>query len=476
MHDPANERDLVARFWTLLGGGAGVLDALAIDGNALLPAAAYDVNALATASIAVATLAVAELQAARSAGAIRRVLVHRGHCGAAFRSERYLAPIGWQLPEIWDPIAGDYETKDGWIRLHTNYRSHRDAALEVLAVPADRDAVGRAVASWEGEALETAVVAAGGCAAAMRSPDDWRRHPQGEAVAREPLLSISTHPAPARATMRLGAYDATEGAPLAGVRVLRFLTHVIAGPVCTRTLAAFGADVLPDRPSRVRGGRRAPPRDDGRKAARGARSRDRRRARDVGGARRRRRDVILVHGYRSDRAPAAPASAADERLLALPNPRAVVVCHDAYGWSGPWATRRGFDSLVQMSCGIAWRGRELAGASRPTPLSAQALDHATGYLLAASACRGLTRLVSDGAASETRLSLAATAECLLRLPPPPTPLTAQPSPADIEPWLEEAPTDLGPVRRVRYPGAIEGVDARWTRAAGRLGVDEARWT
>jgi hypothetical protein len=477
MTEDRNERDLLARIWALLGGSAGDLSALSLEGTPQLPTLAYDVNALATASIAAATLAVAQVQAVRTAQPMRRVRVDRGHAAAAFRSERYQSAVGWRLPAVWDPIAGDYETRDGWIRLHTNYRNHREAALRALGVAEERDEVARAVARWEGDALETAVVGEGGCAAFMRSPEDWARHPQGEAVAGESLVATTLWPSAAPAAPAAVpdvAAGGTEQAPLAGVRVLD-LTRVIAGPVCTRALAAFGADVLRIDPpgfeevgallGDVTAGKRRAALDLRSDAGRAAFERL------VGD--RLEKAHILVHGYRSD---ALPRLGFDrDRLIAL-NPSLVIVCHDAYGWTGPWAARRGFDSLVQMSCGIAWRGRELAGTSRPTPLSAQALDHATGYLLAASACRGLARLLVDQQASETRLSLAGTAACLMGLRAPTPPVTAELPLADVEPWLEDADTAFGRMRRVRYPGVIEGVTAQWKRPAGPLGVDAARWS
>jgi hypothetical protein len=474
MDEPA----LLRQLWTLLGGARRArqseepLAAVAFEGVNRLPATAYDLNTLASASVAAATLAVAEVQAVRTGAPMRPVRIDRGHAGAAFRSERYLAAVGWKLPDVWDPIAGDYETNDGWIRLHTNYRSHRDAALRVLAVPAvspSKDAVAGAVARWSGDALERAVVEAGGCAAILRSPEEWSAHPQGKAVAAEPLLRLNARPSLQAPPARLGSYDATEE-PLRGVRVLD-LTRVIAGPVCTRTLAAFGADVLRiDPPGFEEVPALLPDSTGGKRRAALDLKSDRGRAAFealVAGA------DVLVHGYRPD-ALARLGFGADA-LFAL-NPRLVVVCHDAYGWSGPWALRRGFDSLVQMSCGIAWRGRELAGASRPTPLSAQALDHATGYLLAASACRGLARLLLENEPSETRLSLAGTAACLMGLPRPDPPIRTELSPAEADPWLEDAASDFGPIRRVRYPGVVEGITARWRRAAGPLGVDEPRWS
>ncbi|MEM7045092.1 MAG: acyl-CoA transferase, partial [Pseudomonadota bacterium] len=106
---------------------------------------------------------------------------------------RTLRPLAWELPPTWDSIAGIYEAKDGWIRLHTNAPHHRRITLAVLDREADRNAVAEAVARWDAEALETAIVDAGGCAAMLRSLNDWARHPQGSAVAAEPLIIWNEH-------------------------------------------------------------------------------------------------------------------------------------------------------------------------------------------------------------------------------------------------------------------------------------------
>lgn len=154
----------LAQLWTDLDGPRAMLDGVTIDGPAAVLPSVFDVTGFASATVATAALGVAELAATRSGTPVTAVTADRLAASASFKLEALLRPIGWEVPPIWDAVAGDSETADGWIKLHTNYRSHLDAALTVLAVPADRERVAAAVARWRGDDLETAVVEAGGCA------------------------------------------------------------------------------------------------------------------------------------------------------------------------------------------------------------------------------------------------------------------------------------------------------------------------
>jgi crotonobetainyl-CoA:carnitine CoA-transferase CaiB-like acyl-CoA transferase len=417
---------------------------------------------LATASVGAAGAAIAEFIAARF-GAAPGFEVDRRL--ASFWFSMSVRPVGWELPPAWDAVAGDYAAADGWIRLHTNAPHHRAAALKVLGVPADKARIAKAVAAWQADALESAVVEAGGCAARMRSVEDWATHAQGQAVAGESLLHVMPQAEGPRAPWMEAAAQA-RARPLAGVRVLD-LTRILAGPVATRFLAGFGADVLRidpldwDEPSlapEVTLGKRCA-RLDLRVADGRARFEQLLQGADV-----------LVHGYRSD---ALARLGLDEARRQQLRPGLVDVSLDAYGHTGPWRARRGFDSLVQMSCGIAEAGMRLWNKEKPTPLPVQALDHATGYLMACAAVRGLTRRLRDGTGSITRASLARTAGLLTGAPVVSHGELVKESAADYM-AVREA-TAWGPAHRLLPPLSVEGASMQWDRPAGPLGSAPAAW-
>lgn len=423
---------------------------------------AFAVTELAMASVAAVGVELAKLIAALNlAPAPPEVTVDQRLAslwfGYSFR------PEGWEMPGLWDAIAGDYETADGWIRLHTNLPHHRRAALQVLGCAEERQTVAAAVRGWQAEDLETAVVSAGGVAAAMRSRAAWLAHPQGRAVAAEPLIRWG-----ARREIRLrNRFQATRERPLAGLRVLD-LTRVIAGPVSTRTLAGFGAEVLRidppgwDEPGVITDvslGKRMATLD-----LRSSTGRQQFQALLA-------QADVLVHGYRPGALDGLGFDAEARRRIA---PGLIEVALDAYGWTGPWAQRRGFDSLVQMSAGIADAGRSWAGADRPMPLPVQALDHATGYLMAAAVMSALHTAQGGAPVATARLSLARTAEELAALP--------QSAGGDVIEGAEDADfaaaveaSGWGPGRRLLPPLQLGQTAMRWDLPAARCDSAAPRW-
>ena len=447
------DRSFAKAIWGALDLPGAALNRLTASGAEELPSA-FAVTDFAAATIGTAALAVSELGGQEAPVAVDRRL-------ASLWFGWSIQPLGWAVPPPWDAIAGDYQAADSWIRLHTNASHHRASALAVLGCAAEREAVAAAVKSWPAKALETAIVEAGGCAAAMRVADAWIGNSQGEAVMREPLIAFTTAAAPAM------TWRPSPDRPLTGLRVLD-LTRVLAGPVATRFLAGFGAEVLRIDPPEWDEPGVVPEVTVGKKCAR----LDLRSAADRAIFERLLSNAdILVHGYRSDALEALGYG--EERRRAI-RPGLIDVALDAYGWSGPWRHRRGFDNLVQMSCGIAAAGMLWKGADKPTPLPVQALDHGCGYLVAAAVIRGLIARVRGEGAMAARLSLARTAALLTAIEAGPSdPALAAIGDADFE-SVEER-TSWGPARRLRAPMRIDGADWRWDRPATALGSAPPIW-
>lgn len=380
-----------------------------------------DVPGLAVGAVTAQLLAARALQD----GAAGALVLGAGHVAASFAGERHVRFHGKPAGGGFAPLSRFWRTADGWIRLHGNYAAHHAAATAVLG-----EDVASAALDWDAEELETAVVAAGGAAAAVRSATAWAALPPAAAVRERPLVAVTRT-----------AEHAGRRVRLSGLRVLD-LTRVIAGPVATRALAAHGADVLrvdaPQAPDDV-----ALLRDIGAGKRHVlldlADRHDRARVEELVAA----ADVV-VQGYRPG---ALDAHGLDPGSLAERYPHLVVARLSAWGTHGPWGGRRGFDSLVQAATGIAavYGDEEAPGA-----LPVQALDHATGHLAAAAVLGLLARQRDEGGGWCAELSLAAAAHHLLAAGPG----DEQPGPPqDPAPWLVELPTPAGPVTVVRPPGA-----------------------
>jgi hypothetical protein len=447
---------MLEKIWSALGGSSSSLSHVHETGTGALKSA-FPVSDFAAASIASAGLALAEFISLRG-GAGADVVVERRLSSLWFAKS--IRPIGWALPPQWDSIAGNYRAKDGWVRLHTNAARHREACLRILGCKADPLQVQHLVEEWMAEDLQEAIVSEGGVAAKMLSAKAWRTHPQGAAVSSEPLC---------HRLMRNGSTLRDFGSitrPLDGLRVLD-LTRILAGPVATRFLAAFGADVLRIDPPDWDEPAVLPEVTIGKRRAR--LDLNVQKDRDIFAELISRADVI-VHGYRSDALEKLGFGETHRQSL---NPDVIDVALNAYGWTGPWSARRGFDTIVQMSTGLAETEMGYSSGDQPQQLPVQALDYGTGHMMAAAVLRGLSEAIT-GRRSIARFSLARTAGFLQSFEKNKHPLFAPESDGDLQDRVES--TSWGPARRLKAPVKVGSVSFSFDRPAGPLGTDDPNFS
>ena len=459
----------LAALWTAAGGDLAALDQVALTGCDPAVPSSFRIGTAAQAAIAAAGLAAAEIWRARGGGR-QRLGVDIRHAAMAFASERHLRIAGRDPPATWDAIAGVYPTGDGrMVRLHTNFAHHRDAVLGVLGCAPDRAAVGAALAGWTAAAFEAAAIEAGGVVAMLRSQAEWDSHPQSAAVAGLPLIEI-TRIGPADPRPLPPIDPSAAAAPLAGLRVLD-LSRVIAGPVAGRSLAAHGAEVMlisaPHLPLiewlMIDTGR-------GKRSAHLDLRSEAGRAALVGLLR---TADIFSQGYRPQAL--AGLGLAPEDLARL-RPGIVVASLSAYGRRGPWAGRRGFDSLVQAATGFNLAEAAAAGTPPPRELPVQAIDHATGYLMACGAMLARARQAREGGSWHVQVSLARTGHWLRGLGRVEHGFgVARPAAADHPDWFETFDSPFGQVTAVRHPADLSDTPARWARGPVPPGHDAPRW-
>jgi crotonobetainyl-CoA:carnitine CoA-transferase CaiB-like acyl-CoA transferase len=457
-------RDILADLWTLAGGAPAAMETVTLTGTEPQLPSSFRMGAAAQASIVASALAAAEIWRLRS-GETQGLAVDMVHAIAECRSERYLRADGKPPPPAWDAIAGIYKTGDQrFVRLHTNFPHHRAAVCQVLSCEAQRETVQAALMQWDGEAFETAAYAAGGVVSLMRSHEEWSALPQAKALAELPVLTIEKiGEAPPRPWPK-------GDRPLAGVRVLD-LSRVIAGPVAGRTLAVHGADVMlvsgPDLPAipwlTIDTGR-------------GKLSTSIELKSEQGRATLRAlltEADIFSQGYRPSAIAALGFAPEDAAKI---SPGIVYVSLSAYGHAGPWAERRGFDSLVQTATGFNHAEGRATGIDAPKELPAQMLDHATGYLMAFGAMMAKARQSREGGSWLVRVSLAQTGRWLWNLGRLADGLKTEDLKFDaIRPFIEEMPSGFGKLNAVSHAAKLAKTPAFWARPAVPLGSHRPEW-
>ncbi len=458
---------VLADIWHAAGLPEHALQHLTLTGRDPALPSSFAVGTAAQTSLAAAALAATQIGEYRN-GLGQEVSVDMRHaaleCFGRFTIDR-------RTPELWDRIAGLYACGPnggaGWVRLHTNFAHHRDGVLRLLGLPlgpeTPREAVALALQGWKAVAFEDAAAQAGLVVAALRTLDEWDHHPQSAAVAQRPLVDfekIGEAPPLAWPALPLSAR------PLQGLRVLD-LTRILAGPVGGRTLAAYGADVM------LVNGPHLPNIEAIIDTSRGKLSAlaDLRTAEGRAGLRAVLRDAhVFIQGYRPG---ALAAFGLAPEAVAQARPGIVMVSLSAYGETGPWAGKRGFDSLVQTATGPNHAEAQAAGSAQPKALPMQILDMATGFLMAFGAQAALLRQQAAGGSWHVRVSLARTALWLRSLGRVDHGFDAPA--ADFSDVMQAYDSGYGALVATRHAAQFSHTPAGWDRPSVPPGTNPLAW-
>lgn len=463
-------RDALASILPAVGWPTTLSDNVAFPGGVdpILPTP-YRIGVAGAATLGATGLAVEDLWALRT-GRRQSISVDVRQATASLRSGHYMKLGDGEVSARRNSIMGVYPTKDGrWSYLHCNFPNHRAAALSVLGVPEDRAAVAKAVLTWNAQDLEEAIIAAKGAGGMVRTAAEWATHPQAAAIAALPVMEVikigEAPPEPLPPGNR----------PLSGVRVLD-LTRVLAGPTCARTLAEHGADVLKITGAHLPNlGYQEWDTGHGKLSA----QLDLRQPADVATLRGLVKDAdVFSQGYRPGSLGGRGLS--PEELAAL-RPGLVYVSLCAFGHEGPWASRRGFDTVVQTVSGITSRQAEVVPANTAGPqfYPVSAIDYCTGYMMAFGAMVALGRRAREGGSWMVRISLAQVGKWIVDLGEvPEAAARAAPeefSAEELDRWSMVSQTPSGPLKHLGPVVALSETKPHWARPSVPLGYHKAKW-
>ena len=454
--------DTLAALWKLAELPEATLRHAILTGAEPVLPSSFAVGTAAQTSVAAAALAAVELGQVRGQP-YQQVSVDMTH--AALECSGWFSLDGI-TPDVWDKFSGLYRCADGWVRIHANFAHHRDGALRLLGLSADtaqRADAERALLSWRALDFEQAAADAGLVVAACRSLAVWDAHPQGHAVAALPLFSIE----------RIGDAEPrtlpalyTADRPLTGLRVLD-LTRILAGPVCGRMLAAYGADVMLINSPHLPNIESIADTSRGKFSAHVD-------LQTVAG-----RDAlfrllatsnVFVQGYRPG---ALAAHGFGPEQAARLRPGIVYVSLCAYGDAGPWHGRRGFDSLVQTATGFNLAEAAAANSAEPKALPMQILDYATGHLMAFAAITAVRRQTLEGGSWHVNVSLAQTGHWLRSLGRMANGFSIERPQAT--PYIETATSGFGELAAVAHSAKFSRTPMLWARPSMPPGTHPPEW-
>jgi crotonobetainyl-CoA:carnitine CoA-transferase CaiB-like acyl-CoA transferase len=391
--------------------------------------------------------------------------------GAALATTTMFDRLNGKVPPTYTNETSDFfQCENGdWIHLHGGLPHLNAGTLAVLGSAGDRSSISRAVARWQADELEETLADAGMCAAKARSFAQWREHPQGKALSNVPVVEM----------LPLG-----EGAPralprgprlLSGARVLEF-ARILAAPVCGRTLAEYGADVLNISSGHLQDlfqcqlttglGKRSSDldlriADQYQKARTLAETCD-----------------VFVNGYRTgslDSRGFGPNELADR------NPGIIYVSINCYGHEGPWVQRKGWEQLAQSASGLALA----QGGDRPLKMPALLAgdkrfstapnDFITGFLGAYGAMVGLRRRALEGGSWWVRVSLCRTA-MWLQDSGEASDLTSDFSPTEAYGYRQSVQCPYGVFEYLRSPVDLGALSPYYASGPCLRGGEEPVWT
>ena len=464
----------LAQIWQQAGLPAQALQRARLHGTAQGFDSSFAVADAAQSAIAAAALAATEIDLQRTPDVSpQQVSIDVQH--ALAETTGYFTLDGERLP-TWAAISGLYACgseigQPGHVRIHANFAHHRDGALRLLGLPegegATKAQVSEALKRWNAIDFETQATQAGLVVAAARTAEEWRASAMHAVIAGQPLVQITRV---GDAKPLVWPAKTAEQSPLSGLKVLD-LTRILAGPVSARTLAAYGADVLminsPHLPNieaiaDVSRGKRSAwldlKSDAGMQAMRGL-------LQDA---------HVFIQGYRPGGLERLGLGVADVARL-----RPGIVCGSlsAYGREGPWADKRGFDSLVQTVTGINADEALAFHASEPRALPMQILEYCAGFLLAFGVQAALLRQAQEGGTWHGEVSLARVAEWLRGLGRRQVDPQVAARKVDelVAPWLESGASGFGELRAVSHAAQFSRTPARYTRSSVPPGTDQPVW-
>ena len=455
----------LSRLWSLAGGDASALAHADLPGEEPALPGIYKVGVQAQASIAATALAATEIHRVRG-GPAQDVSLPIRNAAISFRSEGYLRVNDVKVRMAFDPIHGFYKCADGgWVQVHGNFPQHRMGATELLRCAFSRAGVQRVFDGMAAPDVEELFAANMLPIARMRSEDEWNAQPQSAALDAQPIIILEKiGEAAPRPLPPLGKR------PLEGLKVLD-LTKVIAGPVCGRTMTEHGAQVL-----QITAGHMAHAMPLVIDSNRGKRSAylDLRKDANVERLKALAMDAdIFVQGYRPGTL--AKRGLSPEALAEL-RPGIVYVSLSAFGHEGPWAHRRGFDSIIQTCSGIGHAGGVAAGMDGMHHLPCQALDHASGYLMAFGGMMARLKQCQEGGSWLVRVSLARSGRWLQSLGKQDALNTFDPTLEDVQDMIEDyGQTPHGHMKGVKPAAQLSATPGYWASPSVPPGYHTAEW-